>query len=108
MKFLNKYTYVLCGLNPIDRNDHFSENKAIELALPYNFSEKAKACWDYLDGTAYIFEYKNRLVVTDESLDLTEYGDGKTLPLGCPRWICDSWEELERILELSYDDMLEE
>lgn len=106
MKFWRSDTHIILGHNAIDRNDRENEKTAVELALPFGFSDKAKACWDYLDGTAFIFEYKNRLVITDESLDLTEYGDGKILPLGCPRWICDSWEELERILELSYDDVI--
>lgn len=36
----------------------------------------------YFRGSAFIFEYKDRLVVTDESLCLTEHGDGKTAPYG--------------------------
>ena len=96
---------ILDGKHPIDKNDPQSAASAIELALPTGFSEKAKACWKYFDDTAFLFEYKGKLVVTDESLWLTAYGNG-TLesPLGFPRFTCDSWEELEKVLELTYDD----
>ena len=109
MKFLNEHTRILQGERPIDRNDRESEWMAVELDLPDNFSDKAKACWEYFEGAAFIFEYKNRLVVTDEGLYLTEHGDGShEAPFGAPRWVCDSWEELERILEATYDDLEEE
>lgn len=109
MKFLNEHTYIMYGLKPIDKNDRKSENTAVELAIPDNFSEKAKTCWRYFDGSAFIFEYKKRLVITDEGLYLTEHGDGTPgNPLGFPRWICDSWEELEKILEETYDDLVED
>ena len=109
MKFLNEHTYIMHGLKPIDKNDRKSENTAVELALPDNFSEKAKACWHYFDGAAVIFEYKERLVITDEGLYLTEHGDGTSgNPMCFPRWECDSWEELEKILEETYDDLIED
>ena len=48
-------------------------------------------------------------MVTDESLYLTAHGDGTAeAPLGSPRWECDSWEELETVLEQTYDDLLED
>ena len=98
-----------CGEDPIDRNDPDSAKTAIELTLPTGFSEKAWACWDYFDGTAFLYEYKGRLVVTDESLYLTAHGDGTMdAPLGFPRWECGSWEDLERILEQTYDELQED
>ena len=110
MKFLredNRITF--CGERPIDRNDPDAAEDAIELTLPEGFSEKAKACWDYFDGAAFIYEYKDRLVVTDEALELTEFGDGsREAPYGAPRWVLDSWEELEKILEEVYDELKEE
>ena len=107
MKFFREDAhFVFNGENPVDKRDPESAATAIELSLPAGFSEKAKACWKYFDGTAFLFEYKNQLVVTDESLELTEFGDGTLeAPLGFPRWVCDSWEELEKILELTYDDL---
>ena len=106
MKFLDEHTHILYGLNPVDKNDRENESTAVELALPTNFSEKAKACWHYFRGAAFIFEYKNRLVVTDEGLMLTSHGDGRTEPAGSPRWFCDSWKRLEIILENTYDDLV--
>ena len=93
---------------PIDMNDPECASKAIGLTLPEGFSEKAKACWEYFDDTAFLFLYKDRLVVTDESLWLSEYGDGTPeAPMGGPRFECDTWEELEQALEGTYDDLRE-
>ena len=110
MKFMRDDTRItFCGEKPIDRRDPESAASAIELALPAGFSDKAKACWDYFDGTAFLYEYKDQLVVTDESLELTDFGDGTPeSPIGFPRWVCDSWEELEQALEQTYDDLKEE
>ena len=109
MKFLRPDTHMIVGYRPTDRNDRENERSAVELALPTSFSEKAKACWEYFEGTAFIFDYKGRLVVTDESLYLTEHGNGsREAPFGGPRWICDSWEELESILEKVYDELAED
>ena len=107
MKFLREDNHItFCGEAPVDMNDRESEGTAIELTLPTGLSEKAKACWDYFDGTAFAYEYKGRLVVTDEGLYLTEHGDGShEAPFGGPRWEVDSWEELELILEETYDDL---
>ena len=106
MKFLNEHTHILHGLKPVDKNDPENQCTAVELALPDNFSEKAKACWHYFRGSAYIFEYGKCLVVTDESLMLTSHGDGRNEPVGFPRWVCDSWKELENILEDTYDELV--
>ena len=107
MKFLredNRVTF--CGEHPIDRNNPEQAATAIELTLPTGLSEKAQKCWDYFDGTAFAYEYCGRLVVTDEALELTEYGDGShEAPFGAPRWVCDSWKELEEILEATYEDL---
>ena len=110
MKFMRNDTQItFCGEKPIDRNDPKGAETAIELTLPAGFSDKAQTCWDYFDGTAFLYEYKGHLVVTDESLYLTAHGDGTAeAPLGSPRWECDSWEELETVLEQTYDDLLED
>lgn len=108
MKFLRPDTHMIVGYRPVDMNDHENERSAVELALPSKFSDKAKTCWEYFKGTAFIFEYKERLVVTDESLCLTEHGDGRNAPYGTPRWICDSWDELEQILEETCDELAED
>ena len=108
MKFLRKDTHIIEGNDKtIDRNNPENAKTAIELALPDGFSEVAKDCWSYFDGTAYLYEYAGRLVVTDESRELTCAGDGTPdSPLGGPRWVCDSWEELEHVLALTYKDLM--
>ena len=68
MSFERPDTHILTGLCPIDRNDPASENTATEYALPTGFSDKAKACWDYFEGAAYLFSYKGSLVMTKEGL----------------------------------------
>ena len=110
MKFLRTDNHItFCGEHPIDRNNPEQAATAIELSLPTGLSAKAWKCWDYFNGTAFAYEYQGRLVVTDEALELTEYGDGShEAPFGAPRWVCDSWEELEQILEETYDDLKED
>ena len=110
MKFLRDDTHVIFSEDrPVDRRNPENAATAIELELPTGFSDKAKACWDYFDGTAFLYEYKNQLVITDESLELTAFGDGTPeSPIGFPRWVCSSWGELERGLELTYDELLDE
>ena len=102
MKFMREDTYpVFCGDWPVDRNHPENAVKAMGLSLPTGFSDKAKAFWDYLDGAGFLFEYAGRLVLTDESLWLTAYKGNHIL--GGPRWVGDSWEELEEFLEVAYD-----
>ena len=87
-------------LDAEDRNDPAAAAGAIGLTLPASFSRAARYAWEYLDGAAFAFEYKGRLVITDESLDLTEAGDGsRENPIGGPRAIFDSWAEAEAWLE---------
>lgn len=51
----------------------------------------------------FLFLYKDHLVVTDESLYLTEWGDGSPeAPWGFPRFECETWEELDAWLEETY------
>lgn len=104
MKFLRNDTRIIHVFKPVDMNDRESEGTAVGLTLPRNFSDKAKACWEYFTGSAFIFEYKNKLIITDEALDLTAHDK----PFGSPRWVCGSWDELEQILEETYDDLLED
>ena len=60
-------------------------------------------------GAAYLFEYKGRLVMTDESLYLTEHGDGSyEAPYGAPRGEFETWEEVEAFLEQVFDELLED
>ena len=68
-----------------------------------------KACWDYFEGAAFLFSYKGHLVMTDESLYLTEHGDGShEAPFGAPRGTFDSWDEVEAFLEEVYDELKED
>ena len=109
MKFLNDHTSILYGERPTDRSDPDNGRTAVELALPDNFSDKAKRCWEYYDGAAYIFEYREKLYVTDESLELATDGDGTPeKPFGGPRWICSTWAELEKALEQNFDELAED
>ena len=110
MKFMRDDTKItFCGEQPVDMNDPEGAKTAVELTLPLGFSHKAWLAWEYFDGAAFLYEYKGRLVVTDESLYLTAHGDGThEAPIGFPRWECDSWEELEKMLELAYDDLKED
>ena len=119
MKFLREdnqpcVTISVGMVHPVDKNDPEHEGSAIEYTLPEGFSEKAKKSWDYFDGyderwdlrAIHVFEYKGQLVVTDESLYLTEHGNGTyEAPAGGPHIVCDSWDELETWLEAVYDDL---
>lgn len=106
-KFARRDIQIYNDLQPIDMNDPASASSAIEYSLPTGFSNKAKACWQYFSGCAFLFEYKGTLVVTDESLYLTAHGDGTPeAPIGFPRWECDTWEELEQTLEDTYDELV--
>ncbi len=106
MKYARNDTRIYSDLQPIDKNDPESAATAIEYGLPTGFSDKAKACWDYFEGAAFLFEYKGRLVMTDESLYLTEHGDGShEAPFGAPRGEFETWEEVEEWLEAVYDDL---
>ena len=93
------------GEYPVDKNDPEESKTAVFYDTPEGFSRKAKATLDYLDDTAWIFAYKDKLVVTDESLYLTNHGNGThEAPYGGPRAEFDSWEELEAWLEQVYDE----
>ena len=97
------------GTRPSDANNPEHASTAVELTLPTSFSAEAWACWNYLDGAAFIYEYDGRLVVTDEALDLTAHGDGsRENPIGGPRWVVDSWDELEEKLVETYFCLVEE
>ena len=78
---------------PVDRNDPEAAATAVALAFPHELSDNAWRMLNYLDDTAFLFAYKGQLVVTDESLDLTECGDGTPeSPFGGPRWVGDTGE----------------
>lgn len=106
MKFQRTDIRIYSDLQPIGMNDRASESTAIEYSLPRSFSGKAKACWQYFSGAAFLFEYKGKLVITDESLYLKEHGDGShEAPFVAPRGEFDTWEEVEAWLEAVYDDL---
>ncbi|WP_302450037.1 hypothetical protein [Ruthenibacterium lactatiformans] len=84
----------------IDRNDSQAAATAIELQFPKTFSRRAWRVIRYMEGAIYLYSYKGKFVATDESLELTEYGDGTSdSPYGGPRWTGESLEELEWWLE---------
>jgi hypothetical protein len=79
---------------------------ATALYFPFELSHKAWKALNYLDDTAWLFEYQGRLVVTDESLELTTFGNGtQEAPFGGPRWVGDTFAELEAWLESVADDL---
>ncbi len=94
--------------NPaIDRNDPLGAATAVELKFPRTFSKKAWRVIHYFEGAMYLYSYKGKFVATDESLELTEYGDGShEAPYGAPRFVCDTLNELEVILEWGEWDAL--
>ena len=109
MKFARRDARIYTDLEPIDMNDPQSAATAIEYGLPDGFSGKAKACWEYFSGAAYLFEYKGKLVMTDESLYLTEHGDGShEAPFGAPRAEFENWEAVEKWLEQVFDELIED
>ena len=109
MKFLRPDTVIYVDERPTDRTDPEAASTAIEYGLPTGFSDKAKRFWQYLEGSAYIYSYKGQLVVTDESLELAESGDGSSEnPYGGPRGTFDNWDALERWLEVCCDEMVAE
>ena len=90
---------------PVDMNDILGAFTAIEAKYPETFSERARKVLDYLDDTAFLFFYKGKWILTDESLYLTQHGDGTAdAPFGAPRWTGDTLEELEQWLESVADD----
>lgn len=90
---------------PIDMNDPTAAMTAVEIRFPDSFSDRAKRVIDYLDGTMFLFSYKGRFVVTDESLYLTEHGDGShEAPYGGPRYSCSTLDGIEKWLEAVADE----
>ena len=104
--FLRPDGSILTGNKAVDRNDPEAAHTAVELSVPTTFGWKAKALMRYLEDTAFIFAYKGRLVLTDESCELTEAGNGsREAPRGGPRADFGSWAEMERWLEDQYDGL---
>ena len=94
---------------PVDRNDPMSAQTAQALCFPHELSDNAWRMLNYLDDTAWLFAYKGKLVVTDESLDLTVAGDGTCEnPFGSPRWVGDNFEEMEAWLEAEFEAWMED
>lgn len=93
-------------VNPaIDRNDPAAAVTAIELRFPASFSDRAWRVIRYMEGAMFLYAYKGKFVATDESLELTEYGDGSPeKPFGAPRWTGGSLDELEHWLEQIADE----
>ena len=85
---------------PIDRNDPECASTAVELEFPETFSHKAWLVIRYMEAAMYLYLYKGEYILTDESLYLTDHGDGShEAPLGGPRYVAESLEEVEQWLE---------
>lgn len=111
MKFPN------IAIQPIDHNDPEAAKTALQIFLPDSIDIRAKLALRYLDDTAFIFWYKGKLVVTDESLALTEYEGvipGRTYGpenkpvriVEFPRWEGSTLQELEAFLISVTEDLL--
>ena len=88
------------ALTAIDRNDPEKAKTAIELEWPETFSRRAKMVIRYFEGTMFPFLYNDHIVLTDESLELTAFGDGSPeAPLGFPRYEDNTLEGVEAWLE---------
>ena len=89
----------------MDRNDTEKAKTAIELEWPETFSRRAKMVLRYFGNTAFLYSYDNHMVVTDESRELTDFGDGsKEAPIGFPRFEGKTLEDVEAWLEAVADD----
>lgn len=86
-------------LVPTDINHPELAKSAIEGIFPKTLSEKALKAVKDLEGTIFLFQYQGKLVITDESLDLTINGE-------CgPRWVGDTLEDMETWLESVADNL---
>ena len=98
-------------LFPIDMNDPVSVYTAEHIEWPATFSKNANESLRYFDAfsefsTAYLFRYKGKLVITDESLYLTNHGTGEPgSPLGGPRAEFDTMAQVEAWLEDVHSDL---
>ena len=94
---------------PIDKNDPDAVSTAMFLGYPDTLSEKALKAVAYFEDSAFLFQYKGRLVLTDEGGYLTDAGSGTMDdPIGFPRWVGDTFEELNEWLEIVADEIVEE
>lgn len=98
---------------PVDRNNLDGQFGAS--AVPAEWPElswKATQGLAYLDpdpetGTAFLFRYRGQFVITDESGDLTDCGDGShESPFGGPRYV-GNLEGIEPWLERVWLDTCE-
>ena len=91
---------------PIDKNDPFSASSAVFIEWPESFSAKANETIRYFDDSAFLFRYKGQLIITDESLWLTDFGDGSIgSPIGGPRAVLDTMDQVEDWLEAVHSDL---
>lgn len=97
---------------PVDRNNLDGQSGAS--AVPAEWPElswKATQGLAYLDpepetGTAFLFRYRGQFVITDESGDLTDCGDGShESPFGGPRLVADSESEIQNFFEAVWSDL---
>lgn len=85
---------------------------AVEIPWPKGLSEKARKTLAYFDVgderwcAAYLFFYRGKYIITDESGWLTDFGTGKMDdPIGFPRNEFDRISEIEPWLETTWGDV---
>lgn len=93
--------------HPVDMNDRAAEKTA--RLIPWQYAgiknPDALKALEYFESTAWLFRYKGRLVMTDESLYLTDAGDGRTTPIGGPRYTANTRKEIETWLADVWQDI---
>lgn len=84
---------------PIDRNHPEDSKQAVEVPWPTGLSKRGEKVLRYFDGAAFLFKYKGEYIITDESGDLTEAGDGVNEPWGGPRFSSRNYKDVKTWIE---------
>lgn len=90
---------------PYDPKDPAAEGSAVAIQWPKDLPIRAQMVIEYFQNAMYLFRYKGKYVLTDESGCLTNYSEGEG-----PRAVLDSMTEVADWLTDTADmfDKLEE
>lgn len=84
---------------PIDRNHPEDSELAVDVSWPTGLTERGKRVIKYFENSAFLYYYKGNFVITDESGDLTDSGDGEASPLGGPRMTSPNYSDVKLWIE---------